>query len=121
MAKITIENAIVDRVFTTQYGVGVGVHETFDKKDGTEGKNYYTLWMKEDPSLEQGQVVSASGFLGTKVREYQDRDGNDRQTVDVSVRAARLIGSARPVAPAPQIDEPPANDWGSDPWGQGQF
>lgn len=115
MAKITIENAVVDRVFTTQYGAGVAVHETFEKKDGTEGKSYYTLWMKEEPDLEEGQVVSASGFLGTKIREYTDRDGNDRQTVDVSVRGARLIGAARPVPPAPETgwsDEPLADAWG---------
>lgn len=121
MAKVTIENAIVDRVFTTQYGVGVGVHETFEKKDGTEGQSRYTLWMKEDPGLEEGQVISASGFLGTKAREYEDRDGNTRTSVDVSVRGARLIAGARPVASAPTQDEPPATDFGSDPWGTGTF
>lgn len=116
MAKVTIENAVVDRVFTTQYGVGVAVHETYEKKDGSEGQSRYTLWMKEDPGLEQGQVISASGFLGTKIRDYTDRDGNARQTIDVSVRAARLIGSARPVPPAPDFDEAP-----EDPWAGQQF
>lgn len=119
MAKITIENATVERVFNTRNGVGVAAFETFEKRDGTEGKNRYTLWFKQDPGVEEGQVVSASGFLSTRVREYEDRDGNPRTAVDVNVNGARLISGARPVPPAPQMDEPPANDWGSDPWGNG--
>lgn len=106
MAKVTVENAIVDRVFGTEFGHGVAVHETFEKKDGTEGQSRYTLWFKDRPDVEVGQRVSASGFLSVRVREYEHH-GEMRQTADVSVRGARLIQSAPPIAPAPdQWSEP---------------
>ena len=110
MAKITVENAVVDRVFETQYGHGVAVHETFERKDGQQGKSYFTLWFKDDPGVVPGQVISASGFHGVRVREYE-HNGETRQTADVSVRGARLIGSAPPIPPAPET-APASDGWG---------
>ncbi|MGX9346618.1 hypothetical protein [Microbacterium sp. KNMS] len=116
MAKITVENAVVDRTFTTQFGHGVAVHETFERKDGAEGKSYFTLWFKDDPGVVQGQVISASGFHGVKVREYE-HNGETRHTADVSVRAARLIGSAPPIPPAPE--QASQDQWGAPASGGG--
>lgn len=115
MAKVTIENAKVDRVFSTQHGYGAAVFESFEKRDGTTGRSRYTLWFKEDPNIEAGQVVSASGFLGVKPSEYTDRDGNARTGVDVSVRSARIIAAERPVPPAPE-DLAEQEPWGTEPF-----
>jgi hypothetical protein len=113
MAKIIVENATVERVFSTQSGWGVGVYETFKRRDDTEGRTRYTLWMKGDhPGVEQGQRVSASGFLSAKVREYE-HNGETRQTVDLSVNGARFISAPEDPDPAPQAFDswtPPAEE-----------
>ncbi len=117
MAKIIVENATVERVFSTQNGSwGVGVYETFERRDKTEGRTRYTLWMKgtDHPGVEQGQRVSASGFLSARVREYE-HDGETRQTVDLSVNGARFISAPEDPDPAPgsfesQAWQPPAGE-----------
>lgn len=117
MAKVILENVTVDRVFSTRNGFGVGVSETFNTRSGETGRKRYTLWFTEHPGVEEGQRVSASGFLGVKAREYESRDGEMKTTVDVSVNSARLIQSAPPVDPAPPVDtwgqEPAGASWGS--------
>lgn len=106
MAKIIVENATVKRVFTSQHGWGVSVYETFKKRDESEGRNYFTLWFKDAPGVEEGQVVSASGFHSARVREYES-NGETHQTADVSVNSARLIASPAPVAQ----EQMPVDPW----------
>ncbi|WP_067198876.1 hypothetical protein [Microbacterium sp. XT11] len=127
MAKLILENVIVDRVFSTQHGYGVGVTETFEMRNGETGRKRYTLWFNDHPGVEEGQRISASGFLGTKVREYES-NGETRTAVDVSVYSARLIQSAPPIDPAPETDswtpQATGDAWStpqsSDTWG-GEF
>lgn len=112
MAKIIVENATVERVFSTNSGTwGVGVHETFERRDKTEGKTRYTLWMKgsDRPAVEEGQRVSASGFLSAKVREYEAGD-EVRHAVDLNVNGARFI-SAPEDAPTPAVESEPIDAW----------
>ncbi|PRB01781.1 hypothetical protein CQ044_16675 [Microbacterium sp. MYb64] len=111
-----MENAIVDRIFGSS---GVAVHEEFQKRDGSTGKSYFTLWFTERPQLEIGQRISASGFHGVKVDEYE-RNGETRHTANVSVNSARLIGSAPPVDPAPQDTGDSWSTPSGDAWG-GEF
>lgn len=117
MAKVIVENVTVDRVFPTQHGFGVGVTETFEMRNGETGRKRYTLWFKEHPGVEEGQRVSASGFLGVKAREYES-GGEMRTAVDVSVNSARLISSAPPVDPAPQDTGDAWSTPSSDAWGE---
>ncbi len=108
MAKIIVENATVERVFSTNSGAwGVGVYETFERRDKTEGRTRYTLWMKgsDQPSVQEGQRVSASGFLSAKVREYE-HDGQTRHAVDLNVNGARFISAPEDQPPAPAEPEP---------------
>jgi hypothetical protein len=51
--------------------------------------------------------VSASGFHGVRVREYEGNDGETRHSADVSVNGARLLSVE---GPAPVAAEEP---WGS--------
>lgn len=121
MAKIVVENATVERVFQTQYGWGAAVYETYQPKDGGDAqRKRFTLWFDREPTLVEGQVISASGFHSVKVREYE-HNGEKRHAADVSVRSARLIDSAPPIEPAPSPDDlawsdaPSADDvWGGD-------
>lgn len=108
MAKIIIENAIVERVFQSREGWGVGVYETFTRKsDQSEGRSRYTCWFKGDrPAMEEGQRVSLSGFVSTRVRSYE-QDGETKYAVDVSVNGPRLISAPEDV---PQQAEPASVD-----------
>lgn len=110
MAKVTVENAIVERVFYPQNGVGVAVYEEFEGRDKQVRKTRFTLWFKDDPKVEVGQRISASGFIGAKVRSYES-GGETKYVADMSVNGARLIGSAPPIAPAPQEEPRPRDDW----------
>lgn len=87
MAIINIRNAEVTRTFFG--GKGVAIKETFQKSDGTEGASYFTAWFKEDPSLEVGMRGNFSGLHGVKISEYE-KDGEMRQSVDVSLNNARF-------------------------------
>lgn len=114
MAKIIVENATVERVFATQNGWGVGVYETFTRRDNSEGKTRYTLWLKgsDRPSVQEGQRVSASGFLSARVRDYE-LDGETRHAVDLSVNGARFISAPEDPDPSPESFDswqPPAGE-----------
>jgi single-stranded DNA-binding protein len=52
----------------------------------------YTVWFKEDHGLSEGDTVSVSGFLGAKVSDWTDREGNERHTVELSVNSPRVEG-----------------------------
>jgi hypothetical protein len=112
MGKIIVENATVERVFPTQNGSwGVGVYETYTPKGSdAERKTRYTLWFKGDrPAVEQGQRVSASGFLSARVRSYEAEGENGpetRHTVDLAVNGARLIAAPEEQPPAPEPQQP---------------
>lgn len=123
MAKIVVENATVERVFTTSSGiVGAVAWETYTPKGGGEAKKtWFTLWFAGDVSLMKGQVISASGLASARLSER-----NGSHYADQHVSFARLIDSAPPIAPEPSTDdlawaqEPPAEDdaWASsDGWG----
>jgi hypothetical protein len=107
MAKVTIEDAHVQRVFSTEHGWGVSVFETYTPKGGEERKDYFTLWFKEHPGVSEGDVVSASGFLSKRARKVE-KDGEEPFWVaDVSVRGARLIGHVQSPPPDPEPWEQP--------------
>ncbi len=99
---VTIEDAQVKSVFSTEHGWGVSVFETYTPKGGQERRDYFTLWFREHPGVGEGDVVSASGFLSKRVRKVE-RDGQEPFWVaDVSVRGARLIGHVAAAKPDPE-------------------
>lgn len=107
MAKTTVEDAKVERVFQSTHGWGVRVEEPFTRRDGGTSSNFFTLWFNDQPNLMQGNVISAEGRLGWKVRHYE-QGGVERETVDVSLHDAVVLEAgaggavAAPVAPSQQ-------------------
>ena len=103
MALIKLKNVTVGRI--NRNGYGVQVVESNDVK----GKTYtqrYTVWFTEPHGLAEGDVVSVSGFLGAKIGEpWTDKEGNTRQSVELSVNSPRMDDSA-PVAPAAGFTAP---------------
>jgi hypothetical protein len=73
-------------------GFGVKVTESHESK-GKTFKQQYTLWFDAPHGLSVGDVVSVSGFLSAKVGEWQDRDGNTRQSVELSINRPELADS----------------------------
>lgn len=88
----TIVNGTVNRVFFE--GKGASVVETFNKRDGTEGKSYYTAFFDAPHGLSEGATGKFSGLLSTKAREYEDKEGNTRTAVDVVLNSARFEAEA---------------------------
>ena len=83
-----IVNGSVNRTFFD--GKGASVVETFQKRDGTEGKSYYTAFFDEPHGLDEGATGKFSGLLSAKAREYQDKDGNARVSADIVLNSARF-------------------------------
>lgn len=92
MAKVYVDDATVEKVFQSQHGWGVRVSEQRTTREGEQRKDYFTLWFKQHPEIEEGWVISASGYLSTKVRDYES-NGETRQAVDVSVNAAKVLST----------------------------
>ena len=89
MAIIKISGT-VDRIF--QDGKCVKVTETSTKGDKTY-TDRYTAWFEQSPGLTEGQQVNISGFLSVKQgKPWEDRDGNQRTSIDVNVNRARVDG-----------------------------
>jgi hypothetical protein len=85
MATVTIKSATVARIIE---GHGFAAAESFKKRDGSEGKSYYTVW--SDARVSVGDTVSISGLLGVKLEEYTTRDGERKQTAAASVNNAEV-------------------------------
>lgn len=85
MAIVNLKDATVQRIFFD--GKGIALYESF-KAQGQDRKSYYTAWFDQSPGFTEGQVVSVSGLLSVKLREYE-KDGQTRQSIDVSLNKAR--------------------------------
>jgi hypothetical protein len=83
-----IVNGTVQRTFFD--GKGASVVETFQKRDGTEGKSYYTAFFDAPHGLSEGSTGKFSGLLSAKAREYEDKEGNNRVTADIVLNSARF-------------------------------
>jgi single-stranded DNA-binding protein len=91
MALISIKDAQVVRV--NRSGYGIQVKEADRQVSGkTVYGDRYTVWFKEAHGLSEGDTVSVSGFLGAKVSDWTDREGNERHTVELSVNSPRVEG-----------------------------
>lgn len=112
MAIVNLKDATVQRIFFE--GKGIALYESF-KSQGQDRKSYYTAWFDQAPGFTEGQMVSVSGLLSVKLREY-DKDGQTRQTVDVSLNKAReTTGQNGQQAPG-QTPPAPAQPAASDAW-----
>lgn len=87
MAFITTEGTITRTFFN---GKGAELTETFQKRDGTEGKKRYTLWFQSEHGLSEGDTGKFSGTFDASVDEWQDKEGQTRHTAKVSVNNARI-------------------------------
>ena len=116
MAIIKIQGT-VDRIFQDGRCVKLTEKSTSGDKEYT---NRYTAWFDQSPALTEGDHVNISGFFSVKQgRPWQDRDGNERQSIDVNVNKARVDTGKDQQAPTSQAEPwaptPPAAS-GADAW-----
>ena len=109
MAIIKIKDATVTRVNRTGYGVQVT-----EPEKQSNGRTYkgdrYTIWFTQPSGLTEGDKVSISGFLATKVGEpWTDRDGNQRTSVELSVNNPRIDTDGQVQSDAEPV--PDSGDW----------
>lgn len=98
MALVNIKDATVTRVNRSGYGVQVKEADRQVSGKSVYGDRY-TIWFKEYSGLSEGDTVSVSGFLGAKVSEWTDKEGNLRHTVELSVNSPRVEGFPAKGAP----------------------
>jgi hypothetical protein len=77
MAKVVVENALVERIFWE--GKGAAVSEKFVVQ-GSERTRRWSIFFDEPHGLQEGQVISVQGLFSDKPETFQKKDG----TVGVS-------------------------------------
>lgn len=88
-------------------GKGFAAKETFEKRDGSQGAQYVTVWFgNEAPSLQVGDIVSGSGFTSVRTNNYTDKSGEQRTSYDLTLNSARIEDVQEGLAPATG-EEPP--------------
>lgn len=104
MAKVYVSDATVEEVFESKHGWGVRVSETREVR-GEKRKDQFTLWFRDRPEVDEGWVISASGYLSARVREYESND-EVRHIVDLSLNAAAVLSvvAESSAVPAPDVD-----------------
>jgi hypothetical protein len=115
MALVSLKDVQVVRV--NRSGFGVQVKEA-DREQG--GKTFkgdrFTVWFKESHGLTEGDTVSVSGFLSAKVGEWTDREGNARQSVELSLNSPRVDGFPSKGADDPAVSKNGFYDDASEPF-----
>ena len=94
-------------------GKGAEVIETFERKDGSEGKSRYALWFKEPHNLNEGDTGKWRGTFSVTVDEWE-KEGETRHTAKVSLNGAKAIGDRAAKTAAPVTHPAPAG-WDAPP------
>src|SRR5690606_36700649 len=90
MAIVNLKDVTVERLNRTGYGVKVA--EKYQVQ-GNDRKTTYTVWFKEPHGLNEGDIISVSGFLGAKVGDpWTGQDGQERRSVELSLNEPRIQG-----------------------------
>jgi hypothetical protein len=112
MAIVQLKDVVVERLNRTGHGVKVAERYQVQGKDR---KTTYTVWFKEPHGLNEGDIISVSGFLGAKVGDpWTGQDGQERRSVELSLNEPRINGGAMAsevssvprTAPQATTDEP---------------
>ena len=107
MAIVTLDNVTVQYVNS---GKGFKVLEESTSGDRTF-KQQYTVWADPGHGFNVGDVIPrVSGFLSAKQgKPWTDRDGNERQSIDLSINSPRFGAQPTQQTP-PAAPSQPAED-----------
>ena len=108
MALVNLKNV---KVYAT-FSKGFRVVEESTGKNGEMYKQRWTVWADAQASgkIREGDVVSLSGFLGARVNDWKDKDGNEKHSVELSVNSPRIEGGSPAVESAPDVWSQPDSE-----------
>ena len=96
--------AIVNLKDVTVTFVNSGKGFKVTEETTSNGKTYrqqYTVWADAGHGYNVGDVISVNGFLGAKIgKPWTDRDGQERQSIELSINSPRFDGGKAEAAPA---------------------
>jgi len=92
VAIVNLKNVTVQFVNS---GKGFKVLEE-STSGGRTFKQQYTVWADPGHGYNVGDTIpEVSGFLGAKVgKPWTDREGQERQSIELSINSPRFVGSA---------------------------
>jgi len=89
MAAVKVEG-IVKKIFFE--GKGVSITETYKSQSGEDYTRTWTAWFTTDPNLAEGDKLSVTGLLSTKIEEFQGQDGKPKQKIALSINNSVILG-----------------------------
>jgi hypothetical protein len=83
-------------------GQGASIVETFTKRDGTEGKSYYSAFFTEPHGLDEGDSGVFKGNLSVSLRDYEV-DGLTKYSADATINNTKVeeVVSGQGATPEP--------------------
>ena len=88
MAKIIVENALVERVFWE--GKAASVSERFTVQ-GQKVSRYWTLWFDQPHGLPEGAVISVQGLFSDKPETYPKKDGTTGVSSNLAINKPQIL------------------------------
>lgn len=91
MARVVIENALVERVFWE--GKGAAVVEKY-KVQGQDRSRRWSLFFDEPHGLQEGLVVDVQGLFSDKPETYVKKDGSMGVSSNLTINKPTITGGA---------------------------
>ena len=92
MATIEVKGEVGGLVYNNK---GVQILETYKGKDGETKVSRYTAWLDAPSNLAIGTKVKARGLLSASLGNYNDKEGNPKTAVNLSINFATITVEAK--------------------------
>lgn len=94
MAIITLRDVQVTRVFWE--GKGAQVLERYKTQYGDKEQRY-SIFFDEPHGLAEGTIITLDGVLGVKIDEYENKQGEKKQSIAITVNKPQIKKVDSPV------------------------
>lgn len=105
MAKVIVENALVERVFWE--GKGLAVSEKFTVQ-GTERNRRWSIFFDEAHGLQEGTVISVQGMFSDKPETFTKKDGSVGVSSNLTINKPKV--TVEQAGPAEKVGIAAANE-----------
>jgi len=116
MANVTVQIAVSSVSANGDFrGRVIKGWETFSitvKGEPVTKKRVWTMWLDYPSDITKGDVIEFTGQLGTKIADYEAKDGSTGKTVEHSLNQCqwRAISRAIPIPTNPAVETTVSND-----------
>ena len=87
MATIEVKGEVGGLVFNNK---GIQILESYKTKEGETRVARYTAWLDAPTNIAVGTKVKARGLLSAQIGNYKNKDGEDKQAVNLSINFATV-------------------------------